>query len=97
MCTCVQHSFFIHDNVFLIMYRYAFFIISNTEDCSLVAGLSDTLTFLVTVILFFLVALLVAMLVYLHGRKREKAPPGSVTLDDKPFPGDTEEETTNVS
>ena len=73
-----------------------FFLFSETGDCSLVAGLSVTLTFLVTVILFCVIALLVAMFVHLQGRKREihVAPP--ITLYDTPFPVDSEEETKKV-
>ena len=46
--------------------------ISGANDCSLVAGLSVTLTFLVTVIISSLVALVVIMC--LHKRSRHHAP-----------------------
>ena len=54
-----------------------FSLISDGRDCSVVAGLSVTLTFLVTVILSSLVALLVTMFVCVHGRKTKSTPPSA--------------------
>ena len=63
----------------------------------MVAGLSVTLTFLVTVILSSLVALLVTMFVRVHGRKTRSTPPDAVCLYDVPFSGGHQKEALNAS
>ena len=71
-----------------------FLLLSEGGDCSLVAGLSVTLTFLVTVILSSLVALLVTMCV--HRRKTKNTPTDPVCLYDAPFSGGHQKEALNM-
>ena len=69
-----------------------FLLLSEGGDCSLVAGLSVTVTFLVTIILSSLVVLLVTMFVRVHRRKTKSTPPDPVCLYEIPFSGCREKE-----
>ena len=66
-------------------------------DCSLVAGLSVTLTFVLTAIFSSLVASLVTMFVCVHERKTKGTPPDPVCLYDAPFSGGNQKEALNTT
>ena len=72
-------------------------LFSKTGECSLVAGLPVTLTFLVTVILFSLGAVLVGMFVRVHRRKIKSAPPGPVSLFEIPYSVGCDKESIKMS
>ena len=76
---------------------HMFLSFSEIGDCSLVMGISVTLTFLVTVIFLSLVMVLTAMLVRVHRRKKNSASLGPVCPYETPSSVGREKETIKMS